>query len=175
MSSFGKNDTLSVKIRKIGNSFYQNKDYEAALSFYQQSLVLASSRENKALIYGNISAIFAAVKNAKSSISNMEAAKKLHTPIDGQDLFLEKLSRREKECEEMKSPPFFNTFEKSKDVMILGNKDNPLARAFPIGLPLTYPSNPKVPGLVDRIGKTVNTLYATTDLRFGDVIAVTRS
>lgn len=180
MTSFGKNDSLSVEKRKIGNNFHKNKDYERALNYYQQAVVLASTKENKSLSYGNISAVYAAVKDAKSSISNMAAARKFHTPKSGQDNFLERLSRREKECNNMELRPFVNTYKQSLSTGLkigieLGNEDNLLVKAFPIGLPLTYPSNPKVPGLVDRVGKAAKTLYATEDMNFGDVIAVTKS
>lgn len=163
-----KSDTLSAEKRKIGNDFYKANKYEQALDYYRQSLVLASSREIKALSYGNISAIFAAIFDPKSSILNIAVARKFHTrtPRPGKDIFLEKLSRREKECNDMSSAPFENAF-------FLGNKFP--RRSFPIGLPLSYPSNPKVPGLVDRVGRTSKTFYAIKDMHFGDVVAVTKS
>lgn len=179
-----KNDVLSVEKRKIGNDFYVKEDYDQALNYYQQSLVLASSKENKASSYGNISAVYAALKDGKSSILNIAAARKLHTPKNGQDAFLERLSRREQECNRMDSPPFVNTFRKSSTMFesgrlnigeLLGSKNNLYTKSFPIGLPLSYPPNPKVPGLVDRVGKAEKTLYAMKDMHFGDVIAVTKS
>lgn len=146
----------SNRSRIEGNNHFNKKNYRAALTSYNEALCFAETREQRSLCYGNISAIYFALKNPDASLDNIKIAKKMHARKEGVDKFLEKLESREASCNEMLKIPGLQN------------------------LVLTYPEHEHIPGLAKTVGireqHTKNQhLFAKESMKFGDVIAVTES
>lgn len=152
-----KSSTASDSSRNAGNTFFFKKQYRQALDSYNRALCLAETKSQRSLCYGNISAIYCALKNPNACLANIKMAKKMHTKKEaGVDKFLEKLNSREKECEHM--------------IQIPGLEN----------LKLSYPEHENIPGLCNKVGireqHTKNQhLYAKESMKYGDIIAITES
>jgi SET domain len=115
-----------------------------------QSICFAESKENLALGFANRSAVYLEDGKYDECLQNIKIAR------DGYpEERIEKLNKREAKCRKLK-------------------KEN---ATKPSNVPdkfyqLSYPPNPKVPFVVDRLENRKGNLFATEDLKPGDIIAV---
>lgn len=147
----------SPKLRQMGNESFFRKDYKEALDCYQGALCLAKNDLTRSICYGNMSAVYAALKNPLACIENIKMGRKLHKyNANAVDKFLEKLKNREESVKGLPNVPKFED------------------------LILSFPEYEEIPGLAETVGiKEPHTknqhLYAKEAMKFGDVIAVTES
>jgi SET and MYND domain-containing protein 4 len=150
-----KSDEQSNIQKNNGNSHYINQLYCEALKDYNKALSLADSDEQKALIYGNRSAVYFKVKQYKECVENIQLAVEYCYPQEK----LAKLQERENECEKL-----MKTEQPKKD---------PVADF----LQLSYKANPKIPYIIEGIEQRRSEkfgihLITTRDLKTGDIIAI---
>lgn len=151
-----KSSKESIKYRENGNEFFKNMDYKQALNSYQKALCFAKTAKEKSFCYGNLSAVYFALKDPEACLGNIKLAIEMHSPETGEDKFLDKLHLREKNCERLEKRPVI------QDLL------------------LSYAEHENVPGLSKNVGlKEPGTknqqLYAKESMKYGDVIAVTEA
>lgn len=147
-----KNDDKAAEFRRTGNIKYQQGKLTLALIDYNKSIAYAKSKEVIALGYANRSAVYFEYKRYKDCLKNIEWAFENNYPQEKVANLLDRKARCEKlvESESLGDPwSFFN---------------------------LSYPANEKIPWIVDcialRNGRSGHEIYATRDLKAGDVICV---
>jgi len=162
MSSF-KSDSTCEEFRKEGNQFYQQNKFIDALAYYNKALCYAEKIDSKeaALVFANRSAVYINLGLPELCLKNIEHARNAGYPAEK----VQSLNNREKKCRKMivqKDPA-----AKEEEV-----KD-PVNDFFK----LSYPAHEKIPFLANCVEMRENKkyrrgLYATQDLKPGDVIAI---
>jgi tetratricopeptide (TPR) repeat protein len=150
-----KSDEQSNIHKNNGNSHYIHKLYREAIGEYNKALSHAKSDVQKALIYGNRSAVYFKVNRYKECVENIQSAKTFGFPEDK----LEKLQERENECEK-----FMKTEQPKEDA----------AKDF---FKLSYKAHPKIPFIIEGIEQRKSKqfgihLITNIDLKTGDIIAI---
>jgi SET and MYND domain-containing protein 4 len=149
-----KSDKKAGKFRKIGNDLFADGRFCEALLAYNHSLLFAKPGSIElALSYGNRSAVYCEIKEYQLSLENIELARAHGYPQEKS----ENLQDREKRCLEM-------------------IKLKVSARSHEIELKMSFPCNPRVPGLADCLQIQENEefgkhLVSNCDLKAGDIIA----
>lgn len=151
-----KSDEKSEKFRNAGNLDFVARKYVDALINYNKSITFAETKEVAALAYGNRSAVYFELMLFDECLQNIQLARESGYSADK----LQKLNDREDKCKELLS-----------ESMDADKKD------FWNCFKLSYPSNEKIPWLVDCVemrwirpfGRGI---YAKQDLKAGDIICV---
>ncbi|XP_070496181.1 uncharacterized protein [Chironomus tepperi] len=151
-----KSDEESNKFRESGNDNYMKHNNMNALIFYNKSISYASSKKVRSLGYANRSAVYLTLGYYKECMNNIKLARENDYPANK----LSTLKEREEKC---------------KNLMLKGETN--IAEDPWNFFKLSYPANKKIPGIVDCI--TLRTtkkfgrgIYATKDLKAGDVISI---
>lgn len=151
-----KSDVRSADLRNEGNKLFQeHKEFNAILK-YNEALCYAESGEQRALAYGNRSAVYMELKLYKQCLHNIEMAKESGYP----DAKMSTLNDREVRCKQQQMK------EKNK------RQENALDY-----FKLSYKANPKIPYIVDCLEvKTTEKydrgIYTKHPLKVGDVISL---
>jgi len=157
-----KSNGMSEQYRQQGNKLYAKAKYIEALEKYNKSLCYAEKIESKeaAHAFANRSAVYLTMELPDQCLENIKLARDAGYPIQK----MEKLNEREKKCLEMKQqhPAKVDPGEAARDFFFK----------------LSYPSHEKIPFLVNRVemrdDKKNARLYATQDLKPGDVIMISK-
>ncbi|KAL7037596.1 hypothetical protein ACKWTF_009295 [Chironomus riparius] len=152
--SIDKSDILADKHRVSGNSHYAQKDWMKALICYNKAITFANSKNVICLAYANRSAVFLELKRYEDCLKNIEWARQNKYPKDK----MSKLDEREKKC---------------KELMTKNVKPEDPSKFFK----LSYPANEKIPFIANCVEmrtteKFGRGIYATKDLKAGDVISI---
>jgi hypothetical protein len=151
-----KSDKQANEFREAGNINFSLKNYRDALILYNMSITYACTKNALSLGYANRSAVFLEIECFDECLKNIEWARKNGYPEDK----LSKLDVREQKCKKMR---------------LKGRKNKPEDPwEF---FKLSYPPNKKIPWIVDRLElrtteKYGRGIYATKDLKAGDVISI---
>lgn len=91
-----KDDNVAVEKRKLGNTFFQQLNYRAAMEQYNKSLCFAKpGSENISLAYANRSACFYHMEMYDKCLIDIDLAKKANYP----QRLMEKLDDRQAKCQ----------------------------------------------------------------------------
>jgi len=160
MSSL-KSDSKCEQLRKKGNQLYANAKFIDALICYNEALCYAEKIDSKeaALVFANRSVVYMNLGLPEQCLKNIELARNAGYPAEK----MESLNNREKKCHEMIAQKDPAAKEEAKD---------PVKDFFK----LSYPAHEKIPYLANCVEMRENKkygrgLYATQDLKPGDVIA----
>jgi tetratricopeptide (TPR) repeat protein len=152
--SIHKSDKASDKHREAGNSHFVQKEFQKALIYYNKAITYANTKNVICLAYANRSAVFFELKRYEECLKNIEWARENKYPASK----MSKLDERENKC---------------KELMAKTDKPEDLWKYFK----LSYPANEKIPWIANCIEmrtteKFGRGIYATKDLKAGDVICV---
>jgi SET and MYND domain-containing protein 4 len=163
-SKSNNSDIRAIEERENGNRFFRKELFFEALLSYNKSLCYAVSPQSRSLAYANRSAVFLELKFYSKCLQNIQWARDNQYPSDK----IKKLDEREQKCNEF--------FDPTKDEF----QNIPYLEAFS-GIhdffKLSHPANEKIPFIVnclelkwdDKYGRGI---YATKDLKAGDIIAI---
>jgi len=158
MNSLIKSDAVCDQWRKQANELYKQRKYLQALELYNKALCYAENIKSKyaGICFANRSAVFCNLSLPEAAIENIQLARNAGYPAE----MMDKLNDREKKCLEMMERP---------------KKVNPAKDFFK----LSYPAHEKTPFLANCIEmretkKYGRGMYATQDLKPGDIISVSK-
>ena len=151
-----KSDNTAIKYRESGNAEFRRKNYLNALISYNISISYACTKKVLSLGYANRSAVYIEIESYEACLKNIQWARENDYPMDK----IEKLNEREQKCKRF----------------ILEGKKNLVEDPWDF-FKLSYPPNKKIPWIVDRLElrktkKYGRGIYATKDLKVGDIICV---
>ncbi len=151
-----KDEAMSVKLRKRGNTYYSAKNWHNAVLLYNQSIAFAETgSENVGIGYANRSALFFEWGMYARCLENIEWAKEANYP----ERLMAKLDKRKLDCEA-------RIAEKSLH-------EDPI----PFVPKLSYPPHPKLPYIADCLELTENEKFGrhivtTRPLKPGDIVVM---
>ena len=149
-----KSDAKANEFRESGNNKYKQGEMFEALICYNKSITFASSKKVLSLGYANRSAVYLSLECKEECMKNIEWARE-----NGYEN-LSKLEEREVKCNMIADSGWKNVVENPWNFF-----------------KLSYPANKKIPWIVDCLEvrttqKYGRGIYATKDLKAGDIIAV---
>jgi SET and MYND domain-containing protein 4 len=154
------NTIAAIKHREEGDHNLLNRDYYEALLCYNRSLIFAEadrSYDLLSLAFANRSAVYIEIKEFEMCLENILLAKEHGYPSDKLPMLIEREEKCNKLMKEAKTP----------------DPDEDPRKFFK----LSYPANPKIPFIIDGLEmredeKFGRGIYATRDLKAGDIIAI---
>ena len=154
MKVCAKSDAKANEFRESGNNKYKQGEMFEALICYNKSITFASSKKVSSLGYANRSAVYLSLECKEECMKNIEWARE-----NGYEN-LSRLEEREVKCSKINESGWKNVVE------------NPWN-----SFKLSYSANKKIPWIVDCLEvrttqKYGRGIYATKDLKAGDIIAV---
>ena len=150
-----KSDKEAEEFRAIGNSWFNKKVWFSALLNYNKSIVLAKTKSVASLSYANRSAVYLEIGRYNDCLENIQLAIENEYPEDK----MSTLINREIKCKELMS-----------------QEEDHIVDPWEV-FKLSYPANENVPWIancveVRRTEKYGRGIYATQDLKAGDVICI---
>lgn len=152
-----KNNKSADELRSIGNFAFTNGNLFDALVLYNRSICLSETGSlSIALAYANRSAIYFRTTNYRNCLNNIELAKQNNYPKEK----FPKLMERKCLCLQL----------------LKSKKPNPEEDPWTF-FKLSYPSNPKIPFIIDCLELTegennAQVIKTNKCLKFGDIISM---
>lgn len=152
-----KNNEIANALRYGGNIAFFNGDYFDALVLYNHSISMSVPGSlSMSLAFGNRSAVYFRTTNYKNCLNNIKLARQNKFPKEK----LQKLLERQYFCLELLAKKKTNA------------QDDPWTF-----FKLSYPSNPKIPFIVDRLEltsseKDVYSIKTNKSLKYGDIVSI---
>lgn len=147
-----KSESRAKTYRNKGNDHYRNEEHFEALLLYNRSLCFAEKESSSiSIAFANRSAVYLKLNQFELCLENIQLARDNNYPQEK----VERLNQREEECKELMKT----------------NKPNPDHDPFNY-FKLSYPPNPKYPQIVDCLEWKDKHVFATRDLKTGDILAI---
>lgn len=153
-----KNNKYADHFRSLGNDEFSKDNLFGALLLFNQSLSISEPGSvTMSLAYGNRSAVYFRTTNYENCLNNIELARQNNYPEEK----IHKLDERASLCCDLLKK---NKSKKSEDNRWTFFK-------------LSYPSNPKIPFIIDCLEltkgkKNINSVKTNKNLKFGDIVSI---